>query len=186
MTPKEVIRISCGLIALVVLCMALYGCGENGPVGTPTETASVVELTPLPTIAEVAAAASVTTSAVRLVPPVTVTAAPVDYDALADAEYAEFTCGMFAGEALEAGWPREQLPKVLRTMYRESNCLPHVRSTTSDSGLMQINDIVLRDHRFKRDWPGFYAGDLFDPLTNLRVAHWVWTIDGWTPWRGGA
>lgn len=118
---------------------------------------------------------------VRLVPPIQEVEPPVYVN-----PYASFACGMYASTAIKVGWPEAQIPKVLRTMFRESRCSPWIRSTTSDSGLMQINDIVLRDWRFKRDWPEFNPGTLFNPEVNLSVALWLWTVDGWGPWRGGA
>jgi len=126
-------------------------------------------------------------TAVRITAPASVEQlAPVNYDALTDAEYVSYECGHWAGEAKAVGWPTEQIPKLLRTMNRESNCEPSTRSHTSDSGLMQVNDIVLRDARFQRDWPNFDPGSLFDPDVNLAVALWLWSIDGWRPWGGGA
>ena len=42
--------------------------------------------------------------------------------------------------APKGGW---DVKRMSRYMYRESRCTPHVRSRTSDSGLLQINDVNL-------------------------------------------
>lgn len=175
---------------LAVLALLAAGCGQT-TYSAPPAVSEPVELSPLPSAAVpkpeiqvLEAPAGTPMPAIRVDPPEPTTT--IDYDALVDAEYANYACGSYAGEALEAGWPREQIPKVLRTMWRESNCKPWIRSTTSDSGLMQINDIVLRDHRFRTWFPGFDPQTLFDPLTNLIVARWLWGVDGWAPWSGGA
>lgn len=177
--------------------VVLAGCGTVDPRDTdptigapatitvPATAVPVVQLE-LPAVAamtetfDAATTAVATATAVRIDPPEPTTT--VDYDALVDAEYAGHHCNQWAGEALAAGWPRDQLPKMLFIMFLESRCQPEVRSTTSDSGLLQINDIVLRDWRFRRDWPGFDPATLFDPNVNLTVAVWLWHIDGWQPW----
>jgi len=177
-------------LLLAAAAMLLAGCGQPAPSSAPASTVvGTVTVGPLPTTApstvtvvEVPATASAV--AVRVSPPSSVEVAPPV--PTIDPEFAALPCAERAGLALEVGWPRTEVPKVLRTMWRESRCLPWVRSTTSDSGLMQINDVVLRDWRFQRDFPVFFPQSLFDPTTNLTVALWLWHIDGWTPWRGGA
>jgi soluble lytic murein transglycosylase-like protein len=91
--------------------------------------------------------------------------------------------------ASTAGWPDWALATVDYLAYRESRCLPHVRSTTRDTGLLQINDVHLvwlAEH-------GIGQPDLYDPVTNLR-AGWLLFQQadrmfgcGWQPWtiRGG-
>lgn len=175
---------------LFIVCTLLAACGHSGHTSPPS---SLVPLTVgigvLPPVLETVTTdgATATTPAVRVNPPTSVESAPpVDWDALAAAEYSGYPCSQWAGKALAAGWPVEQMPKVLRTMWRESRCRWDVRSSTADSGLMQINDIVLTDWRFHRDWPGFDRSTIFDPSVNLAVAYWLFTIDGWRPWSGGA
>lgn len=92
-------------------------------------------------------------------------------------------CDDVVAEARAVGWPEKQLPTVRRIAYRESRCSATVRSKTHDSGLMQINDIWLRDRRLKRDWPGLAPKDLFNSRTNLAVALWIYHQSGWGPWR---
>lgn len=120
---------------------------------------------------------------------------PPGWEQTVDDAHASYHCGQWASEALEAGWPVQQVPKLLRTIRRESMCIPYARSGTRDSGLAQINDIILRDMRQRPHLWGYALSrighvptieELFDPLTNLIVAHNLWMIDGWRPWRGGA
>lgn len=99
---------------------------------------------------------------------------------------APIRCEKYRATAISAGWPRSQVNKVLRTMYRESACKPLVRGSRHETGLMQIADIVLHDARFKKAFPHFNRLELYVPWVNLRVAHWLWTVDGWGPWNGGA
>jgi soluble lytic murein transglycosylase-like protein len=87
--------------------------------------------------------------------------------------------------AQQAGFTYEDLEVALdRIMWRESRCQPEVRSSTSDSGLLQINDIhlpMLAEH-------GITAELLFDPWWNLLAGRiiadqaiaygWRWT----QPW----
>jgi hypothetical protein len=91
--------------------------------------------------------------------------------------------------ARTAGWPEWALPTVDYLVHRESRCLPHVRSSTRDTGLMQINDVHLvwlAEHNIGQP-------DLYDPTTNLHAAWLLFQQAdqmfgcGWQPWtiRGG-
>lgn len=192
-------RAICGAPAGVFLSLAVLaflvalavGCGTPMAAPPGTEPAATDAPTTVPpTIVELAAPIDTALSApVRLNPPTTqieVAQEPPDPSGQILTMFAHLPCVWYAPTAATAGWTLELIPKMLRTMFRESRCLPWVRSTTSDSGLLQINDIVLRDWRFKRDWPEFDPATLFDPPVNLAVAWWLFNIDGWTPWRGGA
>ena len=168
-------------LPLLAATLLLSACGAAATAAPATDATTSTSTTVAPLVA------TATMPAVRVTTTVpTVETAPVDLDAVADAAWAGYPCNQWAGEALAAGWPVEQMPKLLRTMFRESRCDMNARSTTSDSCGMQINDIVLRDWRFKRDWPGFDQATIFDPAVCLSVAYWLWKIDNWTPWRGGA
>lgn len=93
-------------------------------------------------------------------------------------------CAPYVRMASEAGWAPQHLSKVRALMWRESRCTPTVRSRTRDTGLMQINDIVLRDHRFRKAFPAVTSWEqLRDPMLNLRVARWLFRVAGWSPWR---
>jgi hypothetical protein len=186
-----------GVFLTIAICALaswlLLGCGaptETAPNTQPTAVDTVPSDTfPHTVVIDSPAVVIERAQRVTTLPLVVETAAPtttVDPDAAADATYSGLPCHQWAGEAIAAGWPVDLIPKVLRTMWRESRCQPEVRSTTSDSGLLQINDIVLRDHRFRRDWPNFDPATLFDPNVNLAVALWLYGVDGWAPWRGGA
>lgn len=84
------------------------------------------------------------------------------------------------------GWDVERMSKI---MWRESRCWPGVRSHTSDSGLLQVNDV---NHRHLRtalgEWVDRYT--LLDPRQNIRAAaalctYWADTGAGcYTPWGG--
>jgi soluble lytic murein transglycosylase-like protein len=81
-----------------------------------------------------------------------------------------------------AGWPDEQLDTVDLIMWRESRCTPDARSKTSDSGLMQINDM----HREHLANYGLTLADLFDPFLNLYAARIVSDLAvsyGWSPFQ---
>lgn len=122
---------------------------------------------------------------------------PIGWQQTVDDAHASYHCGQWASEALEAGWPIQQVPKLLRTIRRESLCIPSARSGTNDSSLLQINDIVLRDMA-QRPHLWSYAinrighiptvNELLhgDPIVGLIVGYNLWLIDGWRPWRGGA
>ena len=87
--------------------------------------------------------------------------------------------------AQQVGWTYDELEQALDLiMWRESRCLPDVRSQTADSGLLQINDVhlpMLKDASITQEM-------LYDPLWNLvaarlvsdeAMAHgWKWT----QPW----
>jgi hypothetical protein len=87
--------------------------------------------------------------------------------------------------AQQAGWTYDELEAALDLiMWRESRCLPEVRSSTSDTGLLQINDIHLPMLATYDIGPDMLA----DPLWNLIAARlvadqalshgWRWT----QPW----
>jgi soluble lytic murein transglycosylase-like protein len=94
-------------------------------------------------------------------------------------------CPQWWTVAQQAGWSYDELEAALDLiMWRESRCLPEVRSNTSDTGLLQINDIhlpMLATYDISPDM-------LSDPLWNLIAARlvadqaeqygWRWT----QPW----
>ena len=77
-----------------------------------------------------------------------------------------------------------------RIMWRESNCQPEVRSRTSDTGLLQINDI---NHRYLSDRldTRIDRHTLTDPNFNIQAAaelyrYWYSaTGNGYQPWKIG-
>ena len=104
------------------------------------------------------------------------------------------TCFQWVGTALQAGWQAEELPRLMRIMWRESRCLPdacgetdspHIRKCR-DWGLMQIND-----HSWKRiiRGMGLSIEQMHDPYWNLWFARWLFEYslerngDGWVPWK---
>jgi hypothetical protein len=109
--------------------------------------------------------------------------------------YEQGVCIEWADEALNAGWPSHDLPRLLRIMYRESRCLPDACSVPDrpdqrkcrDWGLMQINDYSWKRHVREQ---GFNMKDMHDPLANLIFARWLFELSettngcGWQPWSG--
>ena len=75
-----------------------------------------------------------------------------------------------------------------RIMWRESRCQPDVRSTTSDTGLLQINKI---NHRWLSDRLDIRvdADMLTNPESNVLAAAELFkfwdrhTGNGYQPWR---
>lgn len=75
-----------------------------------------------------------------------------------------------------------------RIMWRESRCQPDVRSRTSDTGLMQINQI---NHPYLSDRLNTQidANTLTNPELNIAAAALLWrywhhtTNNGYQPWR---
>jgi len=110
---------------------------------------------------------------------------------VADAVVAGF-CAEWAGLAFDVGWPKGEIPRLLRIMFRESRCLPGACSVSDsgrvcrDWGLMQINEYSWRRSVVGQ---GYVMSDMWVPEHNLRFALWVFNYslerngDGWLPWR---
>lgn len=104
-------------------------------------------------------------------------------------------CIEFIDEAMAAGWPSHDLPRLMRIMYRESRCMPEACSEPDrpdlrlcrDWGLMQINDYSWKGTIRRM---GLEMSDMKDPLTNLVFARWLYETAesahgcGWSPWKG--
>ncbi len=103
------------------------------------------------------------------------------------------TCFQWVGTALQAGWQAEELPRLMRIMWRESRCLPdacgetdspHIRKCR-DWGLMQINDYSWKTTIRSL---GLDIEQMHDPYWNLWFARWLYNYssdvngDGWQPW----
>jgi len=100
-------------------------------------------------------------------------------------------CSEWAGLAFDVGWAVEDIPKLLKIMFRESRCMPDACSESDsgrvcrDWGLMQIND-----HSWKTTIrnQGMQMSDMWNPELNLRFALWLYQYsderngDGWQPW----
>lgn len=111
-------------------------------------------------------------------------------------EAADQDCGEWAGLAFDVGWPVNEIPKLLRVIYRESRCQPTACSIPDrpdqrrcrDWGLTQIND-----YSWKRTvrGQGLEMDDLWQPDHNLRFALWLFRYSeestgcGWSPWSLG-
>lgn len=89
-------------------------------------------------------------------------------------------CPQWEAEALLQGWPADQLDRLDHIMWRESRCRPDAHNTADPTrygsrGLLQINGFWVKHF-------GIDADSLFDPATNLRTGHLIYTISGWGPW----
>lgn len=104
-------------------------------------------------------------------------------------------CVEYIDEAMAAGWPSHDLPRLMRIMHRESRCIPTACSVPDrpdqrrcrDWGLMQINDYSWKGTVRRM---GFKMNDMHDPLVNLIFARYLFEIAedssgcGWSPWNG--
>ncbi len=103
-------------------------------------------------------------------------------------------CPQHYAAALAAGWTDKEWPMLDRIMHHESRCVPtahndnHLRGGRDNSyGLTQIN-LIYHDYWVLPQVNGDATG-LFDPHTNLSIAHqmYVWLEErgscGWSPWR---
>lgn len=97
------------------------------------------------------------------------------------------SCSEWYAVALEAGWSIDQLQKLGRIMWRESNCIHDIANKTYSYGLTQI------EWSAHKDWLDSEFGitereALYDPYTNLLVAKWLYDYAeeaygcGWQPW----
>ncbi len=91
---------------------------------------------------------------------------------------------LLAAHAPTIGW---DVARMSRLAWRESNCWADVRSRTSDTGLLQINDVTLE---FLNTALGEHVDrwTLTDPVQNIRAAAALcafWAADGsscYRPW----
>lgn len=109
-----------------------------------------------------------------------------------------YPCDEWLDASVAAGWPVELWHQQSFVMWRESRCRPFVRSQTSDSGLMQVNDFWCKPSAYTdRGWlqdQGIVqtCADLMDPLTNLIASRAIFNYshernqNGWNPWRMAA
>jgi len=83
------------------------------------------------------------------------------------------------------------VPKMSRTMWRESHCRPYVRSRTRDSGLLQVNDINVRylsARMGRKVTPALLMNPVFNVWAGALLCRY-WRNAGrscYTPWNGGA
>jgi hypothetical protein len=108
---------------------------------------------------------------------------------------AQDKCVEWTATALAAGWQPDDLPRLMRVMYRESRCLPDACSIPDrpdlrrcrDWGLMQINDYSWKTT--VRSY-GFQMEHMHNPFWNLWFARWLFEYSedrngcGWQPWYG--
>ena len=85
-------------------------------------------------------------------------------------------CTEWTGTARVAGFPDEDIPLLLRIMWRESRCDPsQVNPNGGASGLVQIMPMWADDC-------GGVPADLLDPQFNLSCAWHVLDVQGWQAW----
>jgi hypothetical protein len=93
-------------------------------------------------------------------------------------------CAQYVADAITAGWPAEQAPKLARVMFRESRCNPLAFNSQDSNGgsrgLMQVNGV----HQTWLKEAGMitHLDDLFRPEVNIRAALHLWRKVGWSAW----
>jgi hypothetical protein len=113
----------------------------------------------------------------------------------------ETPCDEWAPLALKVGWPAEELPKLMRIMYRESRCNWDSHNLTDpvsgSRGLLQVNGYWCRPSQYTaQGWlqdRGVLnvCDDLFVPEVNLQAGLLIWLYGeekhgcGWGPWAMG-
>lgn len=65
-----------------------------------------------------------------------------------------------------------------RVIACESTWNPQAVGRAGERGLAQVHPI----HRQRIEAMGFTWDDMFDPVSNLTVAHALWSEQGWRPW----
>ena len=96
--------------------------------------------------------------------------------------------------AIEAGWDLKLIPQLLKTIWRESRCLPEACGETDrpdlrkcrDWGLLQINDYTWKE---VVEMMNLRMEQMLDPYYNLAFGKWMYDYslnlvgDGWKPWQ---
>lgn len=133
-----------------------------------------------PPLAEIAAPATAEAPAERIDPPTTTATTIAPDDGWSSDSWAGRCVGM---EPLlhrySPGWDALRMSRI---MYRESRCLPTVRSNAGATGLLQLMPMHCR-------WLPAALGEpcsvarLTDPVYNVRAAAELWARDGYQPWR---
>lgn len=157
-------------LVFVVLALAARPPALSAPVPQTTTTVPVT----LP--AEVPVPETTTTTTTTIPPTTTTTTLYLPEDG---------KCTEWWSEALRAGWPEDDLPKLGRIMWAESRCQPEVVGTGA-YGLTQIQWNA-HSHWVKAEF-GFSKEDLFIPYNNFLAARWLYHYAqnaygcGWQPW----
>jgi len=167
-------------------CFAIFPKADREPTPTaPTVPPQTVLYAPVSAPTTVPAT-STTTS-----PPASITTAHDAMQAdLAVLELpADIPCQEWVPTALQAGWPAELLPQLLRVVWRESRCLNitdnHPKHNGGDTGPLQLNNVW-------RNEIAAQFGDeqlINDPYTNFAMGWEIYKWHeanrgcGWEPWR---
>lgn len=108
--------------------------------------------------------------------------------------YEQGQCVEFLDEAVRTGWEADDLPRLMRVMFRESRCIPTACGETDrpdlrecrDWGLMQINDYSWKTTIRSM---GLDIHQMYDPFWNLFFARYLFDMAervygcGWQPWN---
>jgi len=129
-----------------------------------------------PTTTTVAPAVTTTTPPTTVVPVTTTTVVTLPEGFYIPTLDPEVPCQEWTQVALEAGWPWELLPELLREVWSESRCQNviegHPQWNGSDRGPLQINQVWLDDIEAKYgDWRV-----VDDPRYNFA---WAWEMYRW-------
>lgn len=87
-------------------------------------------------------------------------------------------CARWYDAFIAAGWEPSEWRTARWVMFRESRCDQYAWNG-QDAGLLQINKM----HRpLIESYSLVFPYDLFNPETNLWIAHMLWLDYGWEPW----
>jgi hypothetical protein len=98
-------------------------------------------------------------------------------------------CKLFTALALEVGWQKRDIPRLMQICARESKGFARAWNQrdpyTGSYGLMQINGSnkgFLQDAGIVRK----AMQELWSPRKNLRAALALFKRHGWAPWKGNS
>lgn len=162
-------------------CFLLIPAKQEKPPSPTVVTAPAVITAPLPPATTISTSTSTTVAVLSAHDALQADLAALDMPA-------DIPCQEWAPMAVQAGWPTNLLPQLLRIMWRESRCLnitdTHPRHNGWDTGPLQLNDTW-------RDEIATQFGDenlINDPLTNLKMGWEIYKWHdhhrgcGWEPW----
>ena len=156
------------IVTSIVGLSLIVSCGFAGTTKNTKEVSvtSVTSTVPVSTTAPASTTAAPTTTTTTILPPNwTPPTLPADVP-----------CQEWAQTALDAGWPWELLPELLREVWSESRCQNviegHPQWNGHDRGPLQINQVWLDDVEAKYgDWRV-----INDPRYNFA---WAWEMYRW-------
>lgn len=98
-------------------------------------------------------------------------------------------CLRFTALALEVGWAKREIPRLMQICARESKGFARAWNQrdpyTGSYGLMQVNGA---NKTFLKDAGIVHKAmtELWSPRRNLKAALALFRADGWAPWNGNS